>query len=248
MSFEGKIALVTGGSRGVGKAISLEFARRGVDVVFNYFRDHDAASEMENHLVSLGVRSLKIKAHLGEVDKIQALFDQIENEFGRLDILVNNAASGVHRTVSELTTKHWEWTMNVNARAPWLCAMNAARLMDNGGKIINITSQGSRKVLPYYFSVGTSKAALEAVTRYLAVELAPKGISVNAVSGGYMETEALQSFPNSKEMIQASQSTLAGRVLHPEDIAKVVAFLCEEDANMIRGQVLVVDGGFSLTV
>ena len=118
--------------------------------------------------------------------------------------------------------------------------------MANGGKIVNITSQGSQKVLPYYFSVGTSNAALEAITRYLAVELAPKGISVNAVSGGYMETGALDHFPNREEMVAVSRSTVAGRALEPEDIAKVVVFLCGDEAEMIRGQVLIVDGGVSL--
>ena len=120
--------------------------------------------------------------------------------------------------------------------------------MGEGGRIVNITSQGSQRVLPYYFSVGTSKAALEAITRYLAVELAPKGISVNAVSGGYMETSALDHFPNRDDMVEASKSTPAGRPLTPGDVAKVVAFLCTDEADMIRGQVVVVDGGFSLTV
>lgn len=246
MSFEGKVALVTGGSRGIGKAISLELGRHGAHVAFNYFRDHKAAAETERELAALGVRCLKVKANLGESDKIRHLFEQIGDAFGSLDILINNAASGVQRPASELTEKHWEWTMNVNARAPWLCAIEASRLMVNGGKIVNITSQGSQKVLPYYFSVGTSKAALEAITRYLAVELAPKGISVNAVSGGYMETGALDHFPNREEMVAASKSTVAGRVLEPEDIAKVVVFLCGDEAEMIRGQVLIVDGGVSL--
>ena len=136
--------------------------------------------------------------------------------------------------------------MNINARAPWLCAIEASRLMTQGGSIVNITSQGSQKVMPYYFSVGTSKAALEAVTRYLAVELAPKGISVNAVSGGYVETGALDHFPNREEMLAAGKQTPVGRMLTPQDIARVVAFLCTPEAEMIRGQVLVVDGGLSL--
>ena len=246
MSFEGKVALVTGGSRGIGRAISLELARRGSHVAFNYLRDHKAAVETERELAKLGVQCLKVKAHLGDGEKIRQLFERVRDVFGRLDILVNNAASGVQRSASELTEKHWEWTMNVNARAPWLCAIEASRLMDHGGKIVNITSQGSQKVLPYYFSVGTSKAALEAITRYLAVELAPKGISVNAVSGGYVETGALDHFPNREDMVAASKETVAGRAVTGDDVAKTVAFLCGDDAEMIRGQVLVVDGGLSL--
>lgn len=248
MAFGGRVALVTGGSRGIGRAISLELARRGADVAFNYLRDHEAAAAAEDEISALGVRCLKVRAHLGDVEKIRTLFDRVRSAFGRLDILINNAASGVQLPASELTDKHWQWTMNINARAPWLCAIEASRIMEEGGRIVNITSQGSQRVLPYYFSVGTSKAALEAITRYLAVELAPKGISVNAVSGGYMETSALDHFPNRDDMVEASKSTPAGRALTPEDVAKVVAFLCTDEAEMIRGQVVVVDGGFSLTV
>ena len=246
MSFEGKVALVTGGSRGIGRAISLELARRGSHVAFNYLRDHKAAAETEREISAMGVRCLKVKAHLGDAEKIRHLFGQVRDAFGNLDFLVNNAASGVQRPASELTEKHWEWTMNINARAPWLCAIEASRLMGQGGKIVNITSQGSQKVLPYYFSVGTSKAALEAITRYLAVELAPRGISVNAVSGGYVDTGALDHFPNRDDMVASSKETVAGRAVTAEDVAKTVAFLCGDDAEMIRGQVVVVDGGVSL--
>ena len=181
MTFEGKTVLVTGGSRGIGKAIALEFASRGADIAFNYIRNHKAAAETQAEIEALGVRCLRTRAHLGDAEKIRALFTGVRDAFGTLDVLVNNAASGVQRSASELEEKHWDWTLNVNAKAPWLCAIEASKLMQDGGSIVNITSQGSSKVLPYYFSVGTSKAALEALTRYLAVELAPMGISVNAV-------------------------------------------------------------------
>jgi enoyl-[acyl-carrier protein] reductase III len=244
--FKGSVALITGGSRGIGKAISLEFARRGADIAFNYLRNHKAAAETQGEIEALGVRCLRVRAHLGEAEKIKALFSEVEREFGRLDILVNNAASGVQRAASELEEKHWDWAMNINAKAPWLCAIEASRLMADGGSIVNITSQGSQKVLPYYFSVGTSKAALEALTRYLAVELAPKGIAVNAISGGYVDTGALDYFPNRQEMLEAGGKTPVGRMVTAEDIARVVAFLCTEDAAMIRGQVIIVDGGVTL--
>ena len=246
MSFKGKVALVTGASRGIGKAVALELARRGADIAFNYLRNHKAAADTRQQIEDMGVRCLRIRAHLGDVAKLKEIFAQVELEFGRLDILVNNAASGVQRPAAELDEKHWDWTMNINARAPWLCSIEASRLMTEGGSIVNITSPGSQKVLPYYFSVGTSKAALEAVTRYLAVELAPKGISVNAVSGGYVETGALDHFPNRDEMLAAGKRTVTGRMLTAEDIARVVVFLCSKEAEMIRGQVVVVDGGASL--
>ena len=116
--------------------------------------------------------------------------------------------------------------MDINAKAPWLCSIEASRLMSQGGSIVNITSQGAQRVLPYYFSVGTSKAALEAITRYLAVELAPQNVRVNAVSGGYIETGALDHFPNRGEMLDMGSQTLVGRILTSEDLARVVVFLC----------------------
>lgn len=246
MSFEGKTVLVTGGSRGIGKAIALEFAARGANIAFNYIRNHKAAAETQAEIETLGVRCFRARAHLGDAAKIRELFSEVSDTYGSLDVLVNNAASGVQRSASDLEEKHWDWTLNVNAKAPWLCAIEASKLMPDGGSIVSITSQGSSKVLPYYFSVGTSKAALEALTRYLAVELAPMGISVNAVSGGYVETSALDYFPNRDSMLEAGRSTPAGRMVSAEDIARVVAFLCTEDAAMIRGQVIVVDGGYTL--
>lgn len=244
--FADKRVLVTGGSRGIGKSIALYFARRGADVAFNYLRSHEAASRTQQEIESLGVRCVKVRAHLGDSDKIRGLFDTIREEFGTLDVLVNNAASGVNVPAGELREKHWDWTMGINAKAAWLCSMEAARLMTGGGHVVNVTSEGSRKVLPNYFAVGVSKAALEAVTRYLAVELAPQGISVNAVSGGYVDTDALDAFEDKDRMLAEGMKTLTGRMVTAEDIAAAVAFLCSPEAVMIRGQIILVDGGATL--
>ena len=242
--FSGKVALVTGGSRGIGRAIAMEFARRGADVAFNYFRNHAAAHEAEEAIAGLGGRCLRVRAHLGDPDAINALFEKVAAEFGRLDILVNNAASGVMRSAADLEERHWDWTLDINARAPWKCSIAAADLMTDGGSIVNMTSPGSTSVLPDYFVVGVSKAALEALTRYLAIELAPRGIAVNAVSASIVRTDAVDAFPEgSPAYDMVERPTPAGRVVTPEDVARVVAFLCGEDARMIRGQVLLVDGG-----
>ena len=152
MSFESKTALVTGGSRGIGRAIALDLASRGCNIAFNYFRSHKAAAQTKLDVEAFGVRCLQVKAHLGDAERIQELFSRVRQAFGSLDILVNNAASGVQRPAVDLEGKHWDWAMNINAKAAWLCAVEAVRLMDGGGHVVNITSLGSQKVLPNYFS------------------------------------------------------------------------------------------------
>ena len=246
-NLSGKIALVTGGSRGIGKSIASELGRRGATVIINYLKNHEAAKTTVEELKLQGIKTTRIKAHVGEEAAIDSLVSKIENEFGQLDILVNNAASGVMRPSTELSVKHWDWTMNINARGPWMLSVAASRLMPDGGRIINISSPGSTWVLPAYFAVGVSKAAIEAVTRYLAVELGPKGIAVNTVSPGFVMTEALNAFPDQLGIRDiASRPTPAGRTITPEDVSNVVAMLCSSDAEMIRGQVIVVDGGETL--
>ena len=243
----GKIALVTGGSRGIGKAIASELGKRGATVIINYLKNHSAAQATVDGLEAAGVTATRIKAHVGDEAAVKSLVGKIEEEFGHLDILVNNAASGVMRPAAELSAKHWDWTLNINARGPWMLAIAASRLMPEGSRIINLSSPGSTRVLPAYFAVGVSKAALEAVTRYLAVELGPKDIAVNTVSASFVMTDAIDVFPDELGVKDiASRPTPAGRVIVPEDVAKVVAMMCGADSDMIRGQVIMVDGGETL--
>lgn len=246
-SLKSKVALVTGSSRGIGQAIALKLATEGADVIIHYFRRRGAAELTAQEARQKGVIAHVIKANLGEPEKIEGMFQEIEGRFGRLDILVNNAASGVARAALDLDIKGWDWTMDVNAKAFLLCTQRAARLMKNGGKIVSISSLGSQLVLPVYAAVGVSKAALEALTRYLAIELAPQGICVNAVSAAAVETEALQVYVADPNLPQVAwRTTPAGRMVQPEDIANVVTFLCRDESAMIRGQVIIVDGGVSL--
>jgi len=241
------VVVVTGGSGDIGRAICLQFAHQGYAVAFTYMRSYESARLLEDELQDLGIPVLSVKAQLANTADITALFNEVEKKYGRLDCLVNNAASGVQRSVNEITEKHWNWTHDVNVKAPWLCSVAAAKLMSAGGSIVNISSLGSNRVLPYYVAVGTSKAALESLTRYLAVEFASDDIRVNAVSGGVVRTDALSHFPNRDYMEKISEErTPAGRLVSPDDIAKATVFLASEDALMIRGQVLVVDGGYSL--
>lgn len=250
MELAGKLALVTGGGRGIGRAVAVALAERGADVLVNYLRNGDAAEVTAEAVRALGRRAETIRAHVGDPEKVDRMFGEVSDRWGYLDILVNNAASGVIRPLRELEPRHWDWTMDINARGPWLCAKAAAGLMaGRGGRIIGISSLGGGRVLPEYAAVGVSKAALESLTRYLAVELAPLGIAVNAVSGGLVDTDALSHFPRRDEMLGDARSrTPAGRMVEPEDLARVVAFLCGPGGEMIRGQVIVVDGGFSLPI
>lgn len=248
ISFKGKVALVTGGSRGIGRAITLKLAAEGADVIINYFRRRSAAELTAQEARDKGVTAHIIKANVGEPAKIDAMFNEIAEKFGRLDILINNAASGVVRPALELDDRGWDWTMDINARAFLLCAQRATQLMPKGGKMVSISSLGSRLVMPVYSAVGVSKAALEALTRYLAIELAPRGICVNGVSAAAVETEALKLYTNTPGLPPPTwQTTPVGRMVQPEDIANVVAFLCSEEAAMIRGQIIIIDGGLSLT-
>ena len=247
MSLKGKVALVTGGSRGIGRAISLKLASEGADIIINYFRKRDTAESAAEAVRKKGVAAHTIKADVSSEAKIERMFAEIEERFGRLDILVNNAASGVARAALDLDTRGWEWTMDVNARAFLLCAQRAVPLMSSGSKMVSISSLGSQLVMPIYTAVGVSKAALEALTRYLAIELAPKGICVNGISAAAVETEALKLYTGDQAPPQMWNTTPAGRMVQPEDVADVVAFLCSDAASMIRGQMIVIDGGVSLS-
>lgn len=249
VDLSGKIALVTGSSRGIGRAIALRLASEGADIIINYLRNTAAAEETAAAVSALGRRAILAKAHLGEEAKIDALFEIVREQAGGLDLLVCNAASGYLRPVMQQSAKGWDWTLNINARSVLLCAQRAAPLMASrgGGAIVSITSLGGARVLPNYVTVGVSKAAIESLTRYLAAELAQYDIVVNAVSGGIVETDALKSFPDGgAAMLAAGHKAPAGRLVTPDDIANVVAFLCSPPAQMIRGQTIVVDGGYSL--
>ncbi|RIW32326.1 enoyl-[acyl-carrier-protein] reductase FabL [Bacillus salacetis] len=246
-----KVALVTGSSRGVGKALALRLAQAGYDIVVNYARSKKAALETAEEIEKLGRKALIVRANVGDVEKIKGMFHTIKEEFGRLDVFINNAASGVLRPAMELEESHWDWTMNINSKALLFCAQEAAKLMDkeSGGKIVSISSLGSIRYLDNYTTVGVSKAAVEALTRYLAVELSKENIVVNAVSGGAIDTDALTHFPNREELLEdARTKTPAGRMVEIEDLVNAAMFLVSEDASMIRGQTIIVDGGRSLLV
>lgn len=253
LPFLNKTVVVTGSGRGIGRAIALHFAKNGADVVVNFFRNRTPAEETASQIEKLGRRAVVVKADVGDLDDIHGLFDQVEKTFNGMDILVHNAASGYNRPALQQKPKGWEWTMNINARALLFSAQRCVPLMEKrgGGSIVSISSQGSSHVMPDYIVVGSSKAALESLTRYLAVELSSKNIVVNAVSPGIVDTDALQHFDimNETNLIQrAISSTPAGRLVKADEVAGLVSFLCTPAASMIRGQVIVMDGGYTLPI
>ena len=237
--------LVTGGTRGIGREVARRFAQDGATkIALGYLRNDSAAEEAAEELRALGAEPVLVRGNVSSAKVARAV-----EALGPLDALVHCAATGVIRPALETTDKHFDWTLAANTRAFLSLARVVAPRMPPGSSIVAVSSLGSSRVLENYILVGTSKAALEALVRYLAVELAPAGVRVNAVSGGVVETGALDHFPNREQMLSWSlQRTPAGRLVEPTDVADVVSFLCSPSAEMIRGQTIVVDGGFSLVV
>jgi enoyl-[acyl-carrier protein] reductase III len=242
MTFEGASVLVTGGSRGIGKAIALRFARLGAaKVAIGYLRSDAAAEATAGELQELGAEPVLVRGNVTS-SRVAAEVEAL----GPLDALVHNAATGIIRPALETDERHWDWTLGANARALLSLAKAAVPTMPAGSSIVGISSLGAARVLENYTLVGTSKAALESLVRYLAVELAPRGIRVNAVSGGVVETGALEHFPNREQMLAMGAANPGGRLVTGDDIAAAVTFLCSPESEMIRGQTIVVDGGYSL--
>jgi enoyl-[acyl-carrier protein] reductase III len=242
MDLAGRSVLVTGGTRGIGKTIALRLVSLGATrVALGYLRNDSAAEAAAEEIRTAGAEPVLVRGNVAS----QRVVDEFASH-GPYAAVVHNAATGVIRAALETEDKHWDWTIATNARALLSLARACAPDMEPGSSIVAISSLGAQRVLDNYILVGTSKAALESVVRYLAVELAPHGIRVNAVSASVVETGALENFPNRDEMLQSIERTPAGRLVEPDDVAGAVAFLCSDDADMVRGHTLVVDGGFSL--
>jgi enoyl-[acyl-carrier protein] reductase III len=247
-ALHGKVALVTGAARGIGRAITLKLASEGANVAINYYNSHDEAEALCADVRKLGSQAIALQGSVGVPDSVDEMFDALRQTYDRLDIVVSNAASGVLKPVMDMGLKHFRWCMETNALAVSLLAQRAAPMMKDGGRIIAMSSLGAQRAMPDYGFIGASKAALEALVRALAQELGPRGIRVNTVSAGVVDTDALTHFPNRAELLQNfAQRTPAGPVLRPEDVANAVYLLCLPEAAMINGHTLVVDGGFCIS-
>ena len=247
--FAGKVALVTGSSRGIGRAIAVRLAREGADVVVNYRKREGEARETVAAIEGLGVRAVCVQANMAEPAEIEALFATLRDSFAALDFLVCNAAAGVQSTMLDATVKAWDLAMNVNARSYLLCSQAAFPLLmaRGGGRIVAVTARiATERAFPYYGTVAASKAAINTITAYLAVELGPYGISVNAISPGLVDTEALSYFRRGPELFERARAiTPTCRTTSVADVADMAAFLCSDSARQVNGQVLEIDGGYT---
>ena len=244
----GQVALVTGAARGIGRAIARKLAEGGADVAVNYYNSHDEAEALAGEIRALGRRAVASQGSVGVPESVDEIFVEYRKHFDALDIVVSNAASGVLKPVLEMGLKHWRWCLETNALALNLLAQRALPMMREGGRIIAMSSLGAQRAMPGYGFIGASKAALEALARALAQELGPRGIRVNVVSAGVVDTDALSYFPNREELLENfARRTPLGPTLRPEDVAGAVYLLCLPESRMITGHTLIVDGGFCIS-
>ena len=245
--FENKVALITGGARGIGRASALKLAQCGADIAIAYYNSSDEAELLVNDIKALGRKAVAIQANVADERSVSELLDTFKLTFSRLDFLISNAASGVLKPALEMSTKHWRWCMETNALALNHLVRAAYPMMPAGGRVIALSSLGAERAIPNYAFIGASKAALEALVRSLSLELAPFGITVNTLSAGVVDTDALKHFPNREQLLDEYQThSLAGRPLTPNDVADGVYLLCLPESSMIKGHTLFLDAGYSI--
>jgi enoyl-[acyl-carrier protein] reductase III len=237
--------LVTGASRGIGRAIAERAARDGARVFVNYLRDDGAARETAARVVAAGGQAEVVQADVRSPEALEGLVARCRDVAGGLDLLVHNAAIGALRPMDQLRTSHWDLTLESSLRPFWLLTRLALPILRDGASVIGLSSLGARRYTPGYAAMGAAKAGVEALTRQLAVELAPR-VRVNTVSGGLVRTDALSAFPDGARLaVEVEAGTPLGALATPADLAEAVWFLGSPAARAITGQVLVVDGGFS---
>jgi enoyl-[acyl-carrier protein] reductase III len=248
--FDGKIALVTGSSRGIGRALALTLAREGAIVVINYNRNAELADAVVRDIELIGSSAIAVQANVEEPEQIDRLFDRVDEVYGRLDYFVSNAAASSFKKIADLKAHNLDRSYALNVRAFVLGAQRAVKLMMQGGRIAVLSSYGSIRAYPTYANLGSNKAAIEAWVRYMAVEFAPRGINVNAVNGGLIDTESCAYFYENVPGMAPIESVLSklpkGRMGTPQEVAETIAFLLAPESEYITGQTINVDGGLSV--
>ncbi|MCW8451990.1 enoyl-[acyl-carrier-protein] reductase FabL [Legionella quinlivanii] len=244
--FHDRVALITGGARGIGKACALKLAKAGSDIAIVYYNSSDEALELVEEIKSLGRKACAIQANVADHASVKDMFAIFREHFDRLDFLISNAASGVLKPALKMSTKHWRWCMETNALALNHLVSEGRELMQRGGRVIALSSLGAHRAIPNYAFIGASKAALEALVRSLSLEMAEYEVTVNTVSAGVVDTDALKHFPNREQLLDEYQAhSLASRPLTTEDVANAVYLLCLPEAQMINAHTLFVDAGYS---
>lgn len=242
-----KVALITGGAKGIGKAIALKLAQQGCDIIIIYYSSSDEAEQVCADIQTMGRRAIAIQTNVSDEKSVIEMMEIVKQSFEYIHILISNAASGVLKPALKMSTKHWRWCLETNALALNHLAIHVTPIMPKGGRILALSSLGAIRAIPNYAFIGASKAALEALVRSLSVELAPNGISVNTISAGIVDTDALKYFPNREELLaECQERSLGGRIIEPKDVADVAYLLCLPEADMIRGQTIFVDAGYSI--
>lgn len=253
IDLRGRVALVTGSSRGIGAACALRLAEAGADVVVNYLTSKEAAMQTAEEILSLGRRSSVVRADISEEDDVASMMDFIGKSYGQLDILVSNAASGGFRPLLAATARHFTNTMSINALALVLLVQRALPLLEKSagrGKVIALSSHGADTALPWYGLIGGSKAALESIARHLTLEVGDRGVNVNVVRAGLVETDSTRRIPNAEQIFarRVEKTMMGGRMLTVGDVADAVLFLASPLSDLIQGETLVVDGGAAVHI
>ncbi|GAB3802230.1 enoyl-[acyl-carrier-protein] reductase FabL [Humibacter antri] len=245
-----RVTLITGSSRGIGRVLALKLAARGEHVVVNYKTNAELAEGVVREARAAGGGGIAVQANIEEPDDIDALFEKVRAEYGRLDGFVANAAASAFKPVAELKLHHLDRTWAMNVRSFVLGGQRASQLMTDGGRIVALTSYGSLRAFPTYASLGAAKAAVESYVKFMAAEFGPRDITVNAVNGGLIDTDSLEYFyqrvPGMAPMSSVIEKVPLGRPGTADDMASAVEFLLGAHAGYITGQVITVDGGLTV--
>ncbi|MGN6197365.1 SDR family oxidoreductase [Humibacter sp.] len=245
-----RVTLITGSSRGIGRVLALKLAARGEHVVVNYKTNAGLAEDVVREAREAGGGGIAVQANIEEPDDIDALFEKVRAEYGRLDGFVANAAASAFKPISALKLHHLDRNWAMNVRSFVLGGQRAAQLMTEGGRIVALTSYGSLRAFPTYASLGAAKAAVESYVKFMAAEFGPRNITVNAVNGGLIDTDSLEYFyqrvPGMAPMSSVIEKVPLGRPGTADDMASAVEFLLGAHAGYITGQIITVDGGLTV--